>query len=212
MRPGLRQRRRRLPVRLQRRLQVGEHLTADAATKPPPTLGYVDLSASFAAAWDQDDGHLLPHRPVPRGQRRVRGLLPEPRRPQHLLMRVCEASQGLSPGVCWCPEPSAVRRVHQCPVAPVFPCRPGLRLAEDGHSCVDIDECAEGTSGCSQDCENKDPRSTGALRKNAPAVSNTLRLGRCLERHQGWCSTQACNSSANARRGMRPTQKTPMNA
>lgn len=36
--------------------------------------------------------------------------------------------------------------------------RPGLRLAEDKHNCEDIDECAEGSSHCSQGCENKDPR------------------------------------------------------
>ncbi len=39
--------------------------------------------------------------------------------------------------------------------------RAGLRLGPDGKKCVDIDECAEGTAPCEQECENKDPRETG---------------------------------------------------
>lgn len=39
--------------------------------------------------------------------------------------------------------------------------RAGLRLGKDGKKCVDIDECAEGTAPCDQECENKDPRETG---------------------------------------------------
>ena len=97
----------------------------------------------------------------------MRGLLPQPRWQKHLLMRVCEALQGLSPGVCCSPESTAVRHVPQCPVTSLFLCRPGLRLAEDEHFCVDIDECAEGTSRCSQQCENKDPRATGAFKNFA---------------------------------------------
>lgn len=41
--------------------------------------------------------------------------------------------------------------------------RVGLRLGEDGKKCVDIDECAEGTSQCEQECVNKDPRDSGLL-------------------------------------------------
>jgi hypothetical protein len=40
-------------------------------------------------------------------------------------------------------------------------CREGLRLGTDGKKCADIDECAEGTAQCEQQCENLDPRSTG---------------------------------------------------
>lgn len=39
--------------------------------------------------------------------------------------------------------------------------RAGLRLGEDGKRCVDIDECAEGTAQCDQECVNQDPRDTG---------------------------------------------------
>ena len=39
--------------------------------------------------------------------------------------------------------------------------RAGLRLGEDGKKCVDIDECAEGTALCEQQCVNKDPRNSG---------------------------------------------------
>lgn len=39
--------------------------------------------------------------------------------------------------------------------------RPGLRLGTDGKKCVDIDECAEGTAQCEQECVNKDPRESG---------------------------------------------------
>lgn len=39
--------------------------------------------------------------------------------------------------------------------------RMGLRLGEDGKRCVDIDECAEGTAPCDQECVNKDPRDSG---------------------------------------------------
>jgi hypothetical protein len=42
-----------------------------------------------------------------------------------------------------------------------FKCRAGLRLADDGHSCEDVDECAESSAGCEQVCENKDPRTDG---------------------------------------------------
>lgn len=42
-----------------------------------------------------------------------------------------------------------------------FSCREDLRLAEDGKKCVDIDECAEGTAHCGQQCVNKDPRRSG---------------------------------------------------
>ena len=40
-------------------------------------------------------------------------------------------------------------------------CRAGLRLGPDGKKCVDIDECAEGTAQCDQQCVNKDPRDSG---------------------------------------------------
>ncbi len=40
-------------------------------------------------------------------------------------------------------------------------CRAGLRLGQDGKKCVDIDECAEGTALCDQQCVNKDPRDSG---------------------------------------------------
>ncbi len=39
--------------------------------------------------------------------------------------------------------------------------RAGLRLGPDGKRCVDIDECAEGTAPCEQECENRDPREAG---------------------------------------------------
>lgn len=31
---------------------------------------------------------------------------------------------------------------------------PGTRLAEDGHTCDDVDECRDGTAGCSHQCIN----------------------------------------------------------
>lgn len=31
---------------------------------------------------------------------------------------------------------------------------PGTRLAGDGHACDDVDECADGTAGCSHQCIN----------------------------------------------------------
>ncbi|KAL3145489.1 hypothetical protein ABBQ32_003313 [Trebouxia sp. C0010 RCD-2024] len=37
----------------------------------------------------------------------------------------------------------------------------GLRLAKDGKACEDIDECAEHTDECDQQCINKDPRKSG---------------------------------------------------
>ena len=39
--------------------------------------------------------------------------------------------------------------------------RTGLRLGQDGKRCIDIDECAEGTAQCDQECVNQDPRETG---------------------------------------------------
>ena len=44
---------------------------------------------------------------------------------------------------------------------PYAACREGLRLGPDGKKCEDIDECAEGTAACEQQCENRDPRTTG---------------------------------------------------
>ncbi|CAL5228469.1 g11610 [Coccomyxa viridis] len=43
----------------------------------------------------------------------------------------------------------------------VCSCPTGLRLGEDGKRCIDIDECAEGTAQCDQECVNQDPRETG---------------------------------------------------
>ncbi len=40
-------------------------------------------------------------------------------------------------------------------------CRAGLRLANNGKTCVDIDECAEQLADCTQQCVNKDPRKSG---------------------------------------------------
>lgn len=42
-----------------------------------------------------------------------------------------------------------------------LPCREGLQLAEDGRKCVDVNECAEGTAHCEQQCINNDPRRSG---------------------------------------------------
>ena len=39
--------------------------------------------------------------------------------------------------------------------------RAGLRLAKDGKACEDVDECAEHTDECDQQCINKDPRKSG---------------------------------------------------
>ena len=39
--------------------------------------------------------------------------------------------------------------------------RTGLRLGEDRKRCIDIDECAEATAQCDQECVNQDPRETG---------------------------------------------------
>ena len=33
-------------------------------------------------------------------------------------------------------------------------CNPGYRLASDGFTCNDIDECADNSDGCAQNCTN----------------------------------------------------------
>ncbi|DBA89887.1 TPA: hypothetical protein ACH3X2_004741 [Trebouxia sp. C0005] len=43
----------------------------------------------------------------------------------------------------------------------VCSCGAGLRLADNGKTCVDIDECAEHLADCTQQCNNKDPRKSG---------------------------------------------------
>ncbi|DBB12286.1 TPA: hypothetical protein ACH3X3_006385 [Trebouxia sp. C0006] len=43
----------------------------------------------------------------------------------------------------------------------VCSCGAGLRLADNGKTCVDIDECAEQLADCTQQCINKDPRKSG---------------------------------------------------
>ncbi|NXE12744.1 LRP2 protein, partial [Lophotis ruficrista] len=57
-----------------------------------------------------------------------------------------------------CSVPCQRSCAHLCypsPQGPRCSCEPGYRLAEDGLSCVDIDECAErGEGACSQTCLN----------------------------------------------------------
>ncbi|KAL1250389.1 hypothetical protein QQF64_021394, partial [Cirrhinus molitorella] len=47
--------------------------------------------------------------------------------------------------------------VHECINIPGnyrCTCYDGFRLANDGHNCLDVDECAEGNGGCQQVCVN----------------------------------------------------------
>ncbi|KAH3785180.1 MAM and LDL-receptor class A domain-containing protein 2-like [Dreissena polymorpha] len=55
----------------------------------------------------------------------------------------CSDRNGLCDHIC-----STVSGVAQCA------CNTGYRLASNGYSCTDIDECIEGTSGCEHNCTN----------------------------------------------------------
>ena len=55
--------------------------------------------------------------------------------------------------------------------------RAGLRLADDGKKCVDIDECTEQVADCAQQCTNRDPRKSGVPYTCSCDLGYSLDLG-----------------------------------